>query len=53
MKTIAAPDRALWGTDWPHPNVGVMPNDGENLDLFAAFCADHQRRGKVLIDNPA
>ncbi len=48
----AAPDRVLWGTDWPHPNVRAMPNDGENLDLFAAFCADERLRRKVLIDNP-
>ncbi len=31
----AAPERILWGTDWPHPNVGRhMPNDGDLLDLF-------------------
>jgi predicted TIM-barrel fold metal-dependent hydrolase len=49
-----APDRVLWGTDWPHPNVpGAMPDDGELLDLFAAFCADDGLRRKVLVDNPA
>ena len=32
----AAPDRVLWGTDWPHPNIaGDMPNDGDLVDLFA------------------
>jgi predicted TIM-barrel fold metal-dependent hydrolase len=50
----AAPDRVLWGTDWPHPNVpGAMPDDGELVDLFAAFCADEGLRRKVLVDNPA
>jgi 2-pyrone-4,6-dicarboxylate lactonase len=48
----AAPDRVLWGTDFPHPNVKVMPNDGELMDLFAAFCSDEALRRKVLIDNP-
>jgi 2-pyrone-4,6-dicarboxylate lactonase len=49
----AAPDRVLWGTDFPHPNVRVMPNDGELVDLFAAFCSDETLRRKVLVDNPA
>jgi 2-pyrone-4,6-dicarboxylate lactonase len=48
----AAPDRVLWGTDWPHPNVKTMPNDGENVDLFAAFCSDDAVRRKILVDNP-
>jgi len=49
----AAPDRVLWGTDFPHPNVKVMPNDGELVDLFARFTADEGLRRKVLVDNPA
>ncbi|OGA14607.1 MAG: hypothetical protein A3H33_09470 [Betaproteobacteria bacterium RIFCSPLOWO2_02_FULL_65_20] len=48
----ADPDRVLWGTDWPHPNVKVMPNDGETVDLFAAFCSDETVRRKILVDNP-
>ena len=48
-----APERVLWGTDFPHPNVKVMPNDGELIDLFAAFCSDNALRKKVLLDNPA
>ena len=49
----AAPDRVMWGTDFPHPNVKVMPNDGELVDLFAAFCEDEALRTKVLVANPA
>lgn len=49
----AAPDRVLWGTDFPHPNVKVMPNDGELVDLFAAMCPDVALREKVLVTNPA
>lgn len=48
----AAPDRVLWGTDFPHPNVKVMPNDGELVDLFMAFTDDGTLRRKVLIENP-
>ena len=48
----AAPDRVLWGTDFPHPNVRVMPNDGELVDLFAAMCDDEGMRRRILVDNP-
>ena len=49
----AAPSRVLWGTDFPHPNVRVMPNDGELVDLFAEFCGDQTLRQQVLVDNPS
>src|SRR6476620_4276554 len=41
-----APDRCVWGTDWPHPNVKAMPNDGDLVDLIPLFAkdADTQRR---------
>jgi predicted TIM-barrel fold metal-dependent hydrolase len=48
----AAPDRILWGTDWPHPNVKWMPNDGELVNLFELFSNDEALRRKVLVDNP-
>jgi predicted TIM-barrel fold metal-dependent hydrolase len=48
----AAPDRVLWGTDYPHPNVKEMPNDGEQVDLFARTIEDDATRRKILIDNP-
>ena len=48
----AAPDRVLWGTDFPHPNVKEMPNDGEQVNLFAAICPDEGLRRKILVDNP-
>jgi predicted TIM-barrel fold metal-dependent hydrolase len=48
-----APDRVLWGTDWPHPNISKdMPNDGELVDLMFDFCTDPLLRRKLLIDNP-
>lgn len=50
----AAPDRVLWGTDWPHPNISKdMPNDGELVDLMFRFCPDAQLREKLLVTNPA
>ena len=49
----AAPDRVLWGTDWPHPNIsGDMPNDGDLVDLLAEITDDDALRRKVLVDNP-
>jgi 2-pyrone-4,6-dicarboxylate lactonase len=49
----AAPDRVLWGTDWPHPNIaGDMPNDGDLVDLLAEAVEDEAVRRQVLVDNP-
>ena len=48
----AAPDRVLWGTDYPHPNVKEMPSDGEQVDLFALTVTDEATRRKILVDNP-
>jgi predicted TIM-barrel fold metal-dependent hydrolase len=47
-----APDRVLWGTDWPHPNVKVMPNDGEIVDLIPLYAPDTAIQQKLLVDNP-
>ena len=50
----AAPDRVLWGTDWPHPNVGRhVPNDGDLVDLLPLIAPDETLRRKLLVDNPA
>jgi 2-pyrone-4,6-dicarboxylate lactonase len=48
----AAPDRTLWGTDFPHPNIKWMPNDGHLVNLFAKACDDPALQRKVLVDNP-
>lgn len=48
----AAPDRVLWGTDWPHPNVRIMPNDGELVNLFGEYTSDPVVQKQILIDNP-
>jgi predicted TIM-barrel fold metal-dependent hydrolase len=49
----AAPERILWGTDWPHPNVKIMPNDGDLVDLFPLMAPDAQLQRRILVDNPA
>lgn len=50
----AMPQRTLWGTDWPHPNVrGDMPDDGELVDMLFASCPESTLRQRVLVDNPA
>ena len=53
----AAPDRVVWGTDWPHPAVGrlgvPMPNDGDLADMIREWIPDEAQRKRVLVDNPA
>lgn len=48
-----APDRVVWGTDWPHPNVKIMPNDGDLVDLIPRMAPDVGMQQKLLVDNPA
>jgi predicted TIM-barrel fold metal-dependent hydrolase len=49
----AAPDRCVWGTDWPHPNVSHMPNDGDLADMLADWIPDEALRNRILAANPA
>lgn len=47
------PDRALWGTDWPHPNVKpLMPDDGVLVDVIPKIAVTEELRRKLLVDNP-
>jgi 2-pyrone-4,6-dicarboxylate lactonase len=48
----AAPDRILWGSDWPHPNVREMPDDGKLVDLLPHYTADGALLQRLLVDNP-
>ena len=48
-----APDRVLWGTDWPHPNIKEhMPNDGDLVDLIPLMTESLGLQQKLLVDNP-
>ncbi len=52
----AAPDRCVWGTDWPHPSLhdpAEVPDDGELLDALGEWAPDEAVRRAVLVDNPA
>lgn len=52
----AAPDRVIWGTDWPHGNTftpGRVPNEGDLLDLLSVIAPDDKMRKRILVDNPA
>jgi len=49
----AAPERSLWGSDWPHvANWGTMPTVGDLLDLMADWVPDAARRRQMFVDNP-
>ena len=51
-----APDRVIWGSDWPHSDVfepGHMPNDGDLMNMVQGFAPDEATRRKILADNPA
>ncbi|CCE08511.1 conserved exported hypothetical protein [Bradyrhizobium sp. STM 3843] len=47
-----APDRVIWGTDWPHPNVKFMPNDADLVDLIPLYAPDAEIQHKLLVQNP-
>jgi 2-pyrone-4,6-dicarboxylate lactonase len=47
-----AADRVIWGTDWPHPNVKFMPNDGDLVDLLPLYAPDTEIQRKLLATNP-
>jgi len=49
----AAPDRVIWGTDWPHPNNPYNPDDCELVDLIPLIAPDAAQQKKLLVDNPA
>ena len=49
-----APERLLWGTDWPHVMLpGTMPNDAELVELLARWLPTPALREEVLVRNPA
>ncbi|MCX7742638.1 MAG: amidohydrolase family protein, partial [Tepidimonas sp.] len=47
------PDRVLWGTDWPHPNLkDHMPDDGLLVDWLAHIVPSPEHLRRLLVDNP-
>jgi len=48
------PDRVLWGTDWPHPNMtSHMPDDGALVDIIPRIAPTEALQQALLVDNPA
>jgi 2-pyrone-4,6-dicarboxylate lactonase len=43
--------RCVWGSDWPHPNLDAIPDDGRLVDLIGEFANPMQRQA-LLVDNP-
>jgi len=49
----AFPDRVLWGTDWPHPNMkSHMPDDGVLVDMIPRIATNGQKQHALLVENP-
>lgn len=47
------PDRILWGSDWPHPNMElVRPDDGLLVDVIPDIAPSSELQRKLLVDNP-
>jgi 2-pyrone-4,6-dicarboxylate lactonase len=47
------PDRVIWGTDWPHPNMkSFMPDEGDQVDLIPRIAPTPELQRKLLVDNP-
>jgi 2-pyrone-4,6-dicarboxylate lactonase len=48
-----APDRLLWGSDWPHPQYfKPMPNDADLVDMLLDWAPDEALRHRILVENP-
>ena len=50
----AAPERLVWGSDWPHPSEqnGTLPDDALLFDLLAVWAPEETTRKHILVDNP-
>ena len=44
-------ERCVWGSDWPHPNLTHIPDDGQLVDLIGEF-TDEKQRQALMVDNP-
>jgi D-galactarolactone isomerase len=48
----AAPERMVWGSDWPHPTEKDKPDDAVLFDLLAQWAPDEATRNRILVQNP-
>jgi D-galactarolactone isomerase len=49
----AAPERLVWGSNWPHPSEPSKPDDAMVFDLLAQWAPDEATRSRILVANPA
>jgi predicted TIM-barrel fold metal-dependent hydrolase len=49
----AAPERVLWGTDFPHPNLNHVAEEADLVDLVPRIAAAEREQRLLLVDNPA
>ena len=47
-----APERLVWGSDWPHPTPQEKPDDALLFDLLAEWAPDEATRNRILVSNP-
>jgi predicted TIM-barrel fold metal-dependent hydrolase len=48
----AAPERLVWGSDWPHPSPKIKPDDAGLFDLLTVWAPDEATRHRILVRNP-
>lgn len=50
----AAPERVVWGSDWPHPSLAFdkKPDDAVLFDLLLQWAPNERERDRILVDNP-
>lgn len=48
-----APNRMVWGSDWPHPTETIKPNDANMLDLLARWTTERAVIEQILVSNPS
>lgn len=49
----AAPERLVWGSNWPHPTETEKPDDAVLFDLMARWAPDERTRRRILVENPS
>jgi 2-pyrone-4,6-dicarboxylate lactonase len=49
----ARPDRVLWGTDFPHPNLATPVDERDLVAFIPAYAPDPDQQKRLLVDNPA
>jgi predicted TIM-barrel fold metal-dependent hydrolase len=48
----AAPERMVWGSNWPHPNEPMKPDDAALFDLLTRWASGASTRHRILVENP-